>query len=801
MPIILAALYFTALAAGYFSSVLGSAFLLTERDLAVFFIPPRILWTDILRHGEFPLWNPYSYSGHPLFATLQPGILYPLNVFLLILPFDLAFNWLIIAHFVMAGTFTFILLRELKAGYAGALTGGTVIMLGGYLFSTHNVMSTLFSVAWAPLAVFTFLRAMRRGSWGWAAATGVVLAVMFMGGGIEVVFGSCGLILFITLLPRSMDTLTDGAAFVPLKTRLVMLGFCAGVFLLLSAVQLLPFLELARLSTRAGGLSWHEATTWSFDLKDLVAFFIPDPYGYGVSSEKYWANQSWLKTVYMGSAPFMLAYFYLRDGGRRVWTFMLLAALAMLMSMGRNNALYPALYAYAPFFSKFRFPVKFLFLVFLLASIAAGSGYDAFKRHVSGDSRKPSKTAITLLVMATLAALGFGWLYYFNDNVRAQLVSAGMDYPDYNRVDINLYNAKRALFFFIAAALSLYAGLRSTRVRKALPYVIVGIVTVDLFFAHQGYFQSTASAEYHRSGTVMDFIKKDPALVCAFVTPKTLNDKFDTTDVREMDRFVLERMNLDKEKLQGYNLEHKVFDTTGVDVMQRADYAAFYDLIRLQKHPDDTSLISLLNVKYVVSIPEIKSKKYRLVKVVGEGLAKPDKLIKIYENLSYTPRFYTVDRYRVIKDRQAYLDALLDKHFIPAKEALLEDEPWPDKAGAPVAAASRASVSASNRNNKVEVVEYLSNSATLLVRRSTPGILVASESWYPGWQAYVDGVETKIMRADYILRAVAVPAGTHKVRFVYRPWTFIVGAWVSGAAMTGLIGWRLFMRIKKWTNG
>ena len=56
-----------------------------------------------------------------------------------------------------------------------------------------------------------------------------------------------------------------------------------------------------------------------------------------------------------------------------------------------------------------------------------------------------------------------------------------------------------------------------------------------------------------------------------------------------------------------------------------------------------------------------------------------------------------------------------------------------------------------------------------------------------GWQALVDGRPVPMLRADYLFRAVTVPAGVHTVRFEYRPSTFVWGWWVSLAAGTVLL--------------
>jgi uncharacterized membrane protein YfhO len=70
-----------------------------------------------------------------------------------------------------------------------------------------------------------------------------------------------------------------------------------------------------------------------------------------------------------------------------------------------------------------------------------------------------------------------------------------------------------------------------------------------------------------------------------------------------------------------------------------------------------------------------------------------------------------------------------------------------------------------------------------------PAILVLSANHYPGWRASVDGRSVDVIRVNYNLRGVAVPAGDHLVAFVYRPKSVLVGLVISLLALAALVLW------------
>jgi uncharacterized membrane protein YfhO len=79
-----------------------------------------------------------------------------------------------------------------------------------------------------------------------------------------------------------------------------------------------------------------------------------------------------------------------------------------------------------------------------------------------------------------------------------------------------------------------------------------------------------------------------------------------------------------------------------------------------------------------------------------------------------------------------------------------------------------------------------------------PAFLVTSDVLYPGWNASVDGNAVELYQANYAFRGVVVPAGTHTVRFEFRPKSFYYGVAISVSAclLMTVVAWQIGRRRK-----
>jgi hypothetical protein len=148
--------------------------------------------------------------------------------------------------------------------------------------------------------------------------------------------------------------------------------------------------------------------------------------------------------------------------------------------------------------------------------------------------------------------------------------------------------------------------------------------------------------------------------------------------------------------------------------------------------------------------------------------------VKVYENLDLLPRAFLIHRAVVAADDGAALSLMQDETFDPAAQVVLAGDASPDSVRVQSAGESLA-----------RVTHYAPERVEIEVTAESPGYLVLTDAWYPGWEATVDGEPAPVHRADLLFRAVAVDAGRHRIVFTFRPASLFAGA---GVSLVGLVG-------------
>jgi hypothetical protein len=160
--------------------------------------------------------------------------------------------------------------------------------------------------------------------------------------------------------------------------------------------------------------------------------------------------------------------------------------------------------------------------------------------------------------------------------------------------------------------------------------------------------------------------------------------------------------------------------------------------------------------------------------------------VKIYENLDVLPRAFVVHQAEVIPDDEQAIARMRDPAFDLGRAVILAG-------GEPLAGEGNASL---------EMLAYGPEEIVLNATTDAPGYLLLTDTFYPGWQATVDGEPAEITRADVAFRAVRLEPGAHRVVFIYRPASVRWGAWISGVALLSwLVGLALVVLTSRFTAG
>jgi hypothetical protein len=175
----------------------------------------------------------------------------------------------------------------------------------------------------------------------------------------------------------------------------------------------------------------------------------------------------------------------------------------------------------------------------------------------------------------------------------------------------------------------------------------------------------------------------------------------------------------------------------------------------------DSPLLDLLNVKYALADGPLQGR-WELV-YAGQGS------VNVYRNPDALPRAFVVHEADIVDGPAASLARVTDPSFDFRRSVVLEQTPtnWnPPSSGHP-------------GDSTVTVVDYGPNEVVLAVSTSTTGLLVLTDTYAPGWRAYLDDTSAPVHVANHAFRVVVVPRGQHRVQFRYQPTTFSIGLWTS----------------------
>jgi len=708
---------------------LRSGAIISGNDLTNMFLHWLRFAVSSVQQGQLPLWNPYLFSGIPFAANPQVALFYPPTWLAFLAPVPRALSLIVVLHLWLAGAGTYAWLRSEGASAAGALLGGAVFAFSGYFFVRVQAghLGVITTGAWLPLILWAYRRALVRRSWGLAILGGLPVGLSILAGHTaSFIYVALGLAAYAAFYAweRGREGRSVRAAAFPLGLTCVM----SLVGLALAAVQILPAMELVMRSARRATSGYDFAARFSWPPGYLLTLLAPNFFGQP-SRMGYWGDGVYDEFIfYVGVLPLLLALLGLRLRRRLALFLAALGLGALLLAFGRYGGLHPLFYRFAPLFRMARAPARAGFLFTLAAAALAGLTVTALQSAAAEERARllaPLRRPLLLVVAAIASALIVAGFAIFALQ-RETNPAAGRLW--------HLSNQAAVFLLFFLLAFGLLAAWRDSSRSRNLCALALLLAVLDLWSFGSGVVKPVSVSEsgYWRA---VDRAVDDP--LAGRVLPWGLND-FE----------------------QNGGLEFGLRSIFGYDPLTLQRYEEF-----ITSRPDPRArTYDLLNARYLVTTGAQDFS--------GEA-GSPRLLLErsgvyVYERPRALPRAWVAPRLEVMEETQM-LARIHEPDFDPRATALV---------GSPL----RCEGLVSEEPGRVEIVRYEGNRIEARVRGGG-GLLIFSEVDYPGWRAAVDGERVPLVRADYVLRALCIPAGEHRVQLVYDPPLLKVGAVVTALAL------------------
>ena len=734
------------------------------------FYPMFRYLSDALAHGELPLWNPYHFSGHPTAADPQSMLFTPTMFFFawaVPQPSMQVFDLVVFAHLLPGALALPFIFRRRGWHPAGAVVAAMIFVLGGSAAARLQHTGIIFGYGLYPLAFLLLEEMLERASYAFAAAFAVVASVMVIGRD-QVAF-LCALSLLALAICAIVQS---GSPLGYLRSRggpLVLAGLLGAAIL---AVPVLLTLQFLGTSTRPS-FGFGVAAMGSLPPESLATILFANVFGSLRWTYDYWgpdwhslAEGTWTDRatnyLFVGTIPALLVVWH-GIAGRRLFArefrfFLVFGILVLVYGLGRYTPVFSVIFDSLPGVSLYRRPADATFLINIVLAFAGGYLVHRFitdgaprltaSRNSVG-AALPSAIAVALVVAAIGAAFAFA-------------VPAGQAGRAAAEIGATILAASLAIWLLRRATIA-------PQMRVAVASLLVAATGAELIWRNAA---SALNAEPAARYAVFETLPPDQARGLQILRTELAARHAKGEHPR------VEILGLTG-GWQNASMVLGLEDTIGYNPLRLAEYSRAIGPGENAVDPNlrvfpgtfrgyKCRLANLLGLEYLVLDRPIEKLPKHFPRITGASVLYSSPTMWIYKLAPSAPRAYLATHLLKVDSETVLQEAELPEFdrrttaFIEESEAGLLHADYGLGDDSPEPAAT---------NGSVTITSYRRNAVSLAVQTDRNAVVVLHDIHYPGWEALVDGKPAPILRTNLLFRGVEVGPGTHRVEFVYRPFS------------------------------
>lgn len=722
------------------------------------------IWKDFaatsFKSGQLPLWNPYTFSGQPLLANVQSSVFYPLNLFYFLFNSKVAWVLLVVSQPILASLFCYLFCRSLKISRTASTFSASAFIFTSYIITWLENVNIISSYLFLPVVLLACQKFYENHKGRYIALAAVGLSLSILAG-----HPQTAIYIYITFVSfwlfkwffqeRKVKNIAVLAA---------VLAFSVG----LSAIQILPTLMFYKQSPVSLEFAKQVFEEFLIPYQNLVTFLAPDFFGHPATNN-FWSRNYGDFNPYIGVIPLILAVIGIYKNranqfikfGIIIGVLFLLASIASPVSLLVKVLKLPVLDSTSS--------ARFMSITIFMLVVFAGFGLDSLLESFN-KSKKLFKPIFLIIVSFGLIYLAMWILSSYFKYIPGIDAATKVNYSTTQR---NLLLPTFLYTLVFVPVTYWYFFAKNIKFKKVFLNVFVAIL-----------FGGTLLGGVYFSNKYL------PSAPLSFIFPQhKLFDYFAShAGIYRIEGFGTAYID------RNFPAVYKLYGVEGYDTLRLKRYAelmASAENGRVPKlYPRSDAILPAKENEYRMRLMELLGVKYLADKEDNPKTASdwhyerftPDKLkgiwqdgrFQIYQRENVLPRFFTTNNYEVIRSDSKIIEKIYNKKT-DLKTLILEEEP--------TLKISRYGKTSS----QVELIKYEPNESVFEVNSKTSTLFFLSDSFDPDWEVLVNGRKSKILRAHYALRAVAVPAGKSQIRFIYSPTSIRLGLTTSSITLGVLV--------------